>query len=59
MDWYHQGKEVGQKVVCLATYLGHSSVQGTYWYLSAVPQLLALAQTRWPELSAQPGDSHA
>lgn len=59
MDWYHQGQEVGQKVVCLATYLGHSSIQGTYWYLSAVPELLALAQARWPELSAKPGGPRA
>jgi len=58
MDWYRQGGEVGQKVLGLATYLGHSSIQGTYWYLSAVPELLALAHSRWPELSIAPGGSH-
>ncbi len=59
MDWYRQGDAVAQKVLCLATYLGHSSIQGTYWYLSAVPELLALAQARWRELSRKPGGSHA
>jgi len=27
----------------LATYLGHSSVACTYWYIEAVPELLELA----------------
>ena len=58
-DWYRQGDEIGQKVLGLATYLGHSSIQGTYWYLSAVPELLALTQARWRELSIKPGGSHA
>jgi len=30
----------------LATYLGHDHVSDTYWYLSAVPQLMALAGAR-------------
>lgn len=59
LDWYRQGEEVGKKLLCLATYLGHSHIQGTYWYLSAVPELLALAHARWPELRAQPGGAHA
>jgi integrase/recombinase XerD len=35
----------------LSTMLGHSTPANTYWYLSAVPELLALAaerrQTGW------------
>jgi integrase len=58
LDWYRHGDEVGPKVLSLATYLGHSSIRGTYWYLSAVPELLALTHARWPELSTQPGGSH-
>ena len=30
----------------LSTYLGHRQPSGTYWYLSAVPELLALAAER-------------
>jgi len=59
IDWYRRGDDVGQKVLCLATYLGHSSIQGTYWYLSAVPELLALAQARWPQLTLERGGAHA
>ena len=27
----------------LSTYVGHAMVSNTYWYLSAVPELMALA----------------
>jgi hypothetical protein len=30
----------------LSTYLGHVHVRDTYWYLSAVPELLQLATLR-------------
>jgi integrase/recombinase XerD len=30
----------------LSTYLGHVSPESTYWYLQAVPELLALASER-------------
>ena len=28
-------------MVALSTYLGHANVASTYWYLEAVPELLA------------------
>jgi integrase/recombinase XerD len=30
----------------LSTYLGHTKVTDTYWYLQAIPELLRLALTR-------------
>jgi hypothetical protein len=30
----------------LAAYLGHAHVADTYWYLTAIPELLRLAATR-------------
>jgi integrase len=59
MDGYRRGEAVAQKVLHLATYLGHSHIRGTYWYLSAVPELLALSQAGWRELSAKSGGPHA
>lgn len=38
----------------LATYLGHGSPSETYWYIQAVPELLALASKR---VAAPAGDS--
>ncbi len=44
--WYHQGVDVEAWLPRLSTYLGHSSPRNTYWYVSAVPELLALAADR-------------
>ena len=59
IDWYRRNEDVNQKVLGLATYLGHGDIADTYWYLSAVPELLALAQARWPELQTAAGGAHA
>jgi integrase/recombinase XerD len=32
----------------LSTYLGHGSPSETYWYIQAIPELLALASERLP-----------
>jgi len=37
----------------LSTYLGHSGVANTYWYIEAVPELLELAAARLREMSAK------
>ncbi len=44
--WYREGLNVDVHMPRLATYLGHDHVSDTYWYLSAVPQLMALAGAR-------------
>ena len=43
VEWYRAGLNVSLQMPKLATYLGHSSVGCTYWYIEAVPELLALA----------------
>src|SRR5438093_7589975 len=37
---YRDGQNVERGMTALATYLGHVNVASTYWYLSAVPELL-------------------
>ncbi len=44
--WYRAGEDVGALLPRLSTYLGHLSPGYTYWYLSAAPELLALAAGR-------------
>jgi len=44
--WYRKGVDVEQHIHVLSTYLGHVKVSDTYWYLSAVPELLHLAAAR-------------
>lgn len=40
-----------QVLATLATYLGHTCLRDTYWYLSASPELLALATRRLERLA--------
>lgn len=46
LHWYRTGVDVEQRLPVLSTYLGHAHVTDTYWYLSAIPQLLALTKDR-------------
>lgn len=52
---YQADKEPGREMPLLSTYLGHVCVSGTYWYLSANPELMAQAmarlERRWGESS--------
>ncbi len=41
--WLAQGVDVDQAMLSLSTYVGHAHVTNTYWYLSAVPELMAIA----------------
>jgi len=46
LRWYQEGADVNQHLPELSTYLGHVKVSDTYWYLTAIPQLLQLALQR-------------
>ena len=46
LNWYRSGVDVERQIPKLATYLGHTHVRDTYWYLSAVPELMQLAVKR-------------
>ena len=46
VSWYSDGQDVQAKIPALSTYLGHREPASTYWYLSAAPELLALAAAR-------------
>lgn len=46
LSWYRDGGDVASRLPLLSTYLGHVDPAATYWYLSAVPELLNLAAKR-------------
>jgi len=46
LDFYRDGGDVQARLPLLSTWLGHVDPKSTYWYLQAVPQLLALAASR-------------
>lgn len=45
-EWYAAGLDIGPRLPLLATHLGHTDPRSTYWYLTATPELLALAAGR-------------
>jgi integrase len=47
LRWQANGVDVGRKILALSTYLGHAKVTDTYWYLSAVPELMAITSQRF------------
>jgi integrase/recombinase XerD len=46
LRWYRQGEQPDRLLPVLATYLGHTHVSGTYWYLSSTPELMQAAGRR-------------
>ena len=44
--WHRAGEDVEARLPLLSTYLGHIGPSSTYWYLSAVPELLEAAMAR-------------
>jgi integrase len=46
VGWYQAGLDVDAHMALLSTYMGHAEPANTYWYLSAVPELFAVAVER-------------
>jgi integrase/recombinase XerD len=46
IDWQRSDVNIDEHIATLSTYLGHVSPADTYWYLSASPELMALAAER-------------
>jgi len=46
LRWYRQGEEPERLLPVLSTYLGHTRVSCTYWYLRCTPELMAAASHR-------------
>lgn len=47
LAWHRSGAEVENRIVSLSTYLGHTNVEDTYWYLSATPELMGALGARF------------
>jgi hypothetical protein len=51
VGWYRAGLDVERRLPVLSTWLGHVSPSTTFWYLSAVPELLELVSDRLNAIS--------
>jgi integrase/recombinase XerD len=50
LDWIQAGEDVDRRMPELSTFLGHQQPESTYWYLQAVPELMALIADRLQRL---------
>jgi hypothetical protein len=48
--WYEGGIDIDKHILALSTYVGHTGVTKTYWYMTATPELMALAARRGEHL---------
>jgi integrase/recombinase XerD len=49
IGWQRAGVDVAEQIAVLANYLGHVGPAGSYWYLSAAPELMGFAADRLDE----------
>jgi len=56
LHWYSQGMDVNKLLPHLSVYLGHAKPQNTYWYLTATPELLREAASRFERFASQGGE---
>ena len=59
MFWHAQGVDVDQQMLALSTYVGHAMVTNTYWYLTGVPELMAVAAEKFEAFMQIPEVCHA
>lgn len=59
LAWHADDVDIDQAMLGLSTYVGHAMVTNTYWYLSAVPELMELAAKRFQSYQTKPEASNA
>jgi integrase len=59
MLWHAQSVDIDQAMLALSTYVGHAMVTNTYWYLTGVPELMAVAACKFESFMPSPEACHA
>jgi integrase len=54
--WHREGVDLDQRMLALSTYLGHAKVSNTYWYVTAVPELMSVIGRRFEHFVDQHED---
>ena len=47
ITWYQEGIDINKAILALSTYVGHSQVTDTYWYVTGIPELMGIAAQRF------------
>lgn len=56
--WHEHGADIDNRMAALSTYVGHAKISDTYWYLTAVPELMAVSGRRFELFAANVGGDH-
>lgn len=56
--WQAQGMDVDRQMLALSTYVGHAMVTNTYWYMTGIPELMAVAANRFEAFVRLPEVGH-
>jgi len=51
--WQRDGADIDHAMIALSTYVGHAGVSHTYWYLTAVPDLMAVTAKRFERYASE------
>lgn len=51
LTWYKEEADIDQMMPRLSTYLGHAKVSDTYWYITGIPELMAIVATKFEHQS--------
>lgn len=55
LAWYKNDVDINTKVTQLSRYLGHKKVSDTYWYITAIPELMSIAADKFAKYSNEGG----
>jgi integrase len=47
LRFYREGRQIDKEISALSTYVGHAKVTDTYWYITGIPELMAMAAQRF------------
>jgi integrase len=53
MIWHEEETDIDLMMLALSTYMGHAKICYTYWYLTAVPELMALAASKFERFAVR------
>jgi integrase len=56
LKWHQEGVNIDNRIIALSTYLGHVKPSDTYWYLTAVPELMEVVNQKFAHFAE--GASH-
>lgn len=49
--WQAEGADIDNAIAALSTYVGHVKISDTYWYLTGIPDLMAVAGKRFEDFA--------